>query len=169
MTALPSHHRNHPPPSFPCAPERSCCNTGGCHRQSYSRSPYRTRTMAPSPAILHSLRSVTHEPDEEPNRLHGGGSHRRVCTCSGWHIHVDDVPGHHRHFAARHFIRLMLHCTPRCRIAGPGVIVPPCMHGPKAVKVLAWLFSPTRRLMLMAKGHQSFHHGEGFAHSYMMT
>jgi hypothetical protein len=72
------------------------------------------------PAILHSLRSVTHEPDEEPNRLQGGGSHRRVCTCSGWHIHVDDVPGHHRHFAARHFIRLMLHCTPRCRIAGAG-------------------------------------------------
>lgn len=32
---------------------------------------------------------------------------------------------------------------------GLGVIVPPCMHGLTAVEVLAWIFSPTRRLMLM--------------------
>ena len=32
---------------------------------------------------------------------------------------------------------------------GLGVIVPPCMYGLTAVKVLAWMFSPTRRRMLM--------------------
>ena len=109
------------PPSNPCAPEHSYCNTGGCHLQSYSCSSNRTRTMAPSPAILHSLRSVAHEPDEEPCRLQGGGSHRREYDCchaslDNSHTHIDDVPGHHRHFAARHFIRLMLHFSPRFRI-----------------------------------------------------
>ena len=71
--------------------------------------------------ILHSLHSVAHEPDEEPNRLQGGGSHRREydshhAGLDNSHTHIDDVPGHHRHVTARHIIRLMLHCTPRCWI-----------------------------------------------------
>ena len=77
--------------------------------------------MTPATHHLHPLRSVAHEPDEEPNRLQGGGSHRREYDCchaslDNSHTHIDDVPGHHRHFAARHIIRLMLRYTPRCWI-----------------------------------------------------
>lgn len=111
-------------------------------RQSYSRSTYRTRTMSHTPLIPPSLRSVAHEPTEEPNRLQGGGSCRRERDSS--HAHTGSVPGHHRHFAARHSRRLMLHCSARCWIRGVCGIVPPCMHG-QAVKVLAWMSSPTRR------------------------
>ena len=123
------------------------------------------------PAILHSLRSVAHEPDEEPNRLQGGGSHRREYDCchaslDNSHTHIDDVPGHHRHFAARHFIRLMLHFSPRFRICWGWVSSchPVCtavsrkgacldVFAYSATRCLcprrAWVFSAIRRLMLM--------------------
>ena len=77
--------------------------------------------MTPTPQSCTSLHSAAHEPDEEPKRLQGGGSHRRVydhhhAGLDNGHAHIDDVPGHHRHFAARHIIRLMLRYTPRCWI-----------------------------------------------------
>ena len=56
--------------------------------------------------------------------------------------------GHRRHVAARHSPRLMLHYTARLRKGLACSIVSPCMHG-HAVKVLALVFSPTRRLLLM--------------------
>ena len=107
------------------------------------------------PAILHSLHSVAHEPDEEPKRLQGGGSHQRVydrhhAGLDNGHTHIDNVPlappprcsqAHHSADAP------LLSTVPD--MLGLGVIVPPCMHGLTAVEVLAWMFSPTRRLMLM--------------------
>lgn len=105
--------------------------------------------------ILHSLRSVAHEPDEEPDRLQGGGSHRREYDChhaslDNSHTHIADVPGHHRHVAARHIIRLMLHCSPRFRICWSRV--PSChpVCTANAVKVLALIFRLFGDLMLMS-------------------
>ena len=85
------------PPSYPCAPDAHTATLAVSHHQSYSRPTYRTHTITPAPHILHSLRSVAHEPDEEPDRLQGGGSHRRVYDChhaglDNGHTHIEDVP-----------------------------------------------------------------------------
>ena len=84
----------------------------------------------------------SHEPYEEPYRLQGGGSHRRVYDChhaslDNSHAHIDDVPlappplcsqAHHPADAS------LLSAVPD--LLGLGAIVPPCMHV-DAVKVLA--------------------------------
>ena len=85
------------PPSYPCAPDAHTATLAVSHHQSYSRPTYRTHTITPAPHILHSLHSVAHEPDEEPCRLQGGGSHRRVHDChhaglDNSHTHIEDVP-----------------------------------------------------------------------------
>ena len=115
------------PPSLPCAPERSCFNAGGCHRQSYSRSTHRTHTMLPA---LHSLpRSFPLHMSRQKSLI---GRHvvvrarenvtyitHTLATCQ-WH---------HRHVTARHSRRLMLHYSPRCWLCCSGSIVSPCRHG----------------------------------------
>lgn len=82
------------------------------------------------------------------------------CQTLGGQAHARHVPhpttAKHRHLTARHIPRLMLHYTPRFRLCwGQGSIVPPCMHG-QAVKVLAWMFSPMRRHVLMPLAGMGF-------------
>lgn len=151
------------PPTNPCTPERSCCNTGGESPPELFTFTIQDARHDAHPAILHSLHSVAHEPDEEPNRLQCGGSHRREYDChhsslDNGHAHIDDVPGHHRHVAARHIIRLMLHCSPRFRICwGLGVIVSPCMHGQFCPwRCLPGCFRLLGDMMFMAQGHRCF-------------
>ena len=109
------------PPSNPCAPWTLILQHWRLSPPELFASDIQDAHHGTHPAILHSLHSVAHEPDEEPNRLQGGGSHRRVYDCchaslDNCHTHIDDVPRQHRHFAARHIIRLMLHYSPRFRI-----------------------------------------------------
>ena len=109
------------PPSNPCAPWTLILQHWRLSPPELFASDIQDAHHDTRPAILHSLHSAAHEPDEEPNRLQGGGSHRRVydhhhASLDNGHAHIDDVPGHHRHFAARHIIRLMLRYTPRCWI-----------------------------------------------------
>ena len=109
------------PPSNPCAPWTLILQHWRLSPPELFASDIQDAHHDAHPAILHSLHSAAHEPDEEPNRLQGGGSHRRVydhhhAGLDNGHAHIDDVPGHHRHFAARHIIRLMLRYTPRCWI-----------------------------------------------------
>ena len=138
------------PPSTPCAPEYSCYNTGGCHHQSYSYSPNRTHTIPPPrPSYTRSVplhmsrgksligchvvvragENVTYAP------------HKRAIH----HVHTGSVPGHHRHVTSRHFPRLMLHYSPQFQLCWSGQHSATLFVRPLAVKVLALVFSPTRR------------------------
>lgn len=84
------------------------------HLQSCKAFPIQDAHHATTPLLPVPLfRSVAHEMPREPYRLRCGGSYRRVCTCSCWHIHIGNVPGHHHHVSARHTRHLMLHYAPR--------------------------------------------------------
>ena len=96
--------------------------------------PMQDAHHATRPAIQHSLHSVAHEPDEEPNRLQGGGSHRRGYDChhvnlDNSHTHIDDVPLAPPPLCcqAHHSADALLLSTV-LDMLWLGVTVPPCMH-----------------------------------------
>jgi len=122
------------PPSTPCAPERSCFDTGGksppasfafCKQDAHHAAHPRTACSRSFPLHMSRGKSL-------------GGC--QVVVRTGEYLtlegqaHVRHVPhpttAKHRHLTARHIPRLMLHYTPRFRLCwGQGCIVPPCLYG----------------------------------------
>ncbi len=142
-------------PRAPAHLGRSCCNTGGESPPASFAPIMQDAHHDTRPAIPHALRSVAHEPWREPCRLSCGGSHRREHDChhacfDNGHAHIDDVPGHHRHVTARHSTRLMLHCTPRCRICRGRVpsCHPACTASPARVGACLVSFAYAATLFL---------------------